>query len=333
MILFSATDSYWQNKTLLVGLASLRFYLSTIALLIYLKPEHFKWLVQLIAALMVIWSFDAILQYLIGVDLIGLSSYEGRLNGVFGENHAKLGPVLALFFPAVIIAFKNHNPYLRWIFTLAMIITILLSGTRSAWIMMFFTLIAYWFHHVKQRRFLLLFKSFVITIILISCLWVISPEFQNRINRSVTAFDGSVAGLDFALADRLPIWSAAIEMIKQHPYNGVGAHAFRKAYPQFAIDDDVWQKNGGVGMHAHHWILEVMSETGMIGLFLFGFALFKLIQFVKENYNSDYSWVFIIAIMSAFLPLTSTYSIFASFWSICIWLCGSGLLIMSKKHA
>lgn len=331
MILFSALDSYWQNKTLIVGIASLRFYFSSIALLLYLRHEHFGWLVKLISALVVLWSFDAILQYFIGVDLIGRSSYPDRLNGVFGEHHAKLGPVLALFLPTVMIAFKNHNPMIRWLVTLAIIVTIILTGTRSAWIMMLFTLVAYWFHHVKQRRFILLFKSFIVTGILVASLWFISPEFQKRIDRSIKAFDGSQSGLDHALADRLPIWNTSLAMIQQHPINGVGAHAFRKAYPQFASDGDIFQKNGGVGMHAHHWFLEILSDTGFIGLLLFSFALMKLIQFIRKHYNGDYSWVFLIALTSAFLPITSTYSIFASFWSICLWFCGTGLIVTSKR--
>ena len=185
MILLSATDSYWQSKTLIVGIASLRFYLSSIAILLYLKKEHFGWLIKLVAGLIVLWSLDAILQYFIGVDLIGRSSYPDRLNGVFGEHRAKLGPVLALFFPIVMIAMKKHNQVIRWLITLAIIITIILSGTRSAWIMMLFTLVAYWFHHVKQRRFILLFKSFIVTAILVVSLWFISPEFQKRIDRSM----------------------------------------------------------------------------------------------------------------------------------------------------
>ncbi|MFK8013753.1 MAG: O-antigen ligase family protein [Marinicellaceae bacterium] len=332
MILFSATDSYWQNKTLIVGIASLRFYLSTIALILYFKKSHCELLIKCIAGLMIFWSLDAIFQYLVGVDIIGRSSYEGRLNGIFGEQQVKLGPVLALFFPAVLITLKTHKQVFRWFFTVAVIITIILTGTRSAWIMVLFTLMAYWFHHVKHRRFVLLFKTLIATMVIVTSLWFMSPDFKNRVDRTVSAFDGSVSGLDFALANRLPIWQASVSMIQQHPINGVGAHAFRKAYPDFASDGDIWQKNGGVGMHAHHWFLEILSDTGIIGLILFIIALIQLIKYTRTHYNQDYSWVFVIALISAFLPITSTYSIFASFWSICIWFCGAGLIIMSKNN-
>ena len=203
-------------------------------------------------------------------------------------------------------------------------------GTRSAWIMMIFTLLAYWFHHVKKRRFQLMIKALFVAAIMIGSLWSVSTEFQQRVNRSMALLDGTQAGLDFALADRLSIWKTSWNMIEHHPINGIGAHAFREAYPQFAGVNDSWQQKDGVGMHAHLWVLEVVSETGLIGLFLISFAIFKLMVFVKSHYHRHYSWAFMIALISAFLPITSTYSIFASFWSICIWLVGACLIMVSK---
>ncbi len=332
MILISAPDSYWQDKTLLVGVASSRFFFATIVMLLYVEKKHFAWIFKLIASLILFWTIDALFQYLYGIDLIGRASYEGRLNGIFGEHHVKLGPVLALFLPVVMIALRHQKSFLRWLSIVLMVITIILSGTRSAWIMMLFTLIAYWFHHVKYRRFQLFVKALIIASVLISSLWFVSPDFQQRIERSMAMFDGSHSAIDHALANRLPIWKTSWNMIQQHPINGIGAHGFRKAYANFAESDDIWQQKGDVGMHAHHWILEVLAETGIIGLIIFIYALYKLVCFVKSNYHQHFSWAFSIALVSAFLPLVSTYSIFASFWSICIWYCGSGLILMSQKN-
>jgi len=332
MALISSFDSYWQEKTLIVAISSIRFYLAAIAVLIHLQTKHFKLLIKVIAILIVFWSFDALLQYFIGVDVIGRASYPGRLNGIFGEHHAKLGPVLALLLPIVMISLKQYRTLVRWLCILAIIIAIILSGTRSAWIMMVFILLAYWFHHVKQRRFQLMIKAMLIAGVLIGSLWFFSADFQQRVQRSLSAFDGTYAGLNFALADRLPIWRTSWQMIQQHPINGIGAHAFRKAYPEFASANDIWQQQGGVGMHAHHWVLEVLAETGIIGFLIMLIAIIKLLKFVRKHYHYDYSWAFMIALIAAFLPLTSTYSIFASFWSICIWFCGVGLIVVSRKN-
>ncbi len=333
MIFISAFDSYWQEKSFTVALASLRFYLAGIALLLYVDKKDIPWLFKLVTLLTLFWTIDALIQYFVGYDIIGRASYEGRLNGIFGEHHVKLGPLLALSLPIVMIAMRKLSSSVRWLSVLLIIVVIILSGTRSAWIMMLFTLAAYWFHHVKQRRWQLLLKTSIVAGILVSALWVFSPDFQQRINRSLAIFSSSESAIDFALADRLSIWETSLNMIKQHPINGVGAHAFRKAYPDYAEVDDVWQAKQGVAMHAHHWILEVLTDTGIIGLIIVFFALYKLFDFIKTNYHRHYSWAFQIALISAFLPITSTYSIFASFWSICIWFFGMGLILSSQKNA
>ncbi|MCB1585586.1 MAG: O-antigen ligase family protein [Xanthomonadales bacterium] len=330
MILLSAPDSFWQKKTLIVGVSSLRFYLATIAILVLTKSQDRKLMIPLITGLIIFWTIDALIQYFVGFDLIGRETYPGRLNGIFGTDQVKLGPVIALLMPVVMIGLIQINSLVRWILILAMIAVIILSGTRSAWLMMIFVLFAYWLHHVKTRRFILLMKTAVVAIVLLVSLWFISPEFQNRIERSMAVLDGSQSGLDFALANRLPIWQTSWNMFSEHPINGVGAHAFRNAYSQYAESDDVWQKQGGVGMHAHHWLLEILSETGLAGLLLMIFAMYQLIKFVKLNYDPS-MWPFMVAIVCAFLPFVSIYSLFSSFWSICIWFCGAGLLMMSHQ--
>jgi len=332
MTIISSIDSYWQEKSIIVAFSSFRFYFATIALIIHLQSKHFYLLIKLVTAIIIFLSIDALFQYFVGFDIIGRESYEGRLNGIFGQHHAKLGPVLALLLPVTMIGLRHYPSLVRWISILVVIVVIILSGTRSAWIMMLFTLFAYWFHHVKKRRFQLMIKAVIASVIIIGSLWSISTEFQQRINRTMALFDGTQAGLDFALADRLSIWKTSWNMIEQHPINGIGAHAFRKAYPSFANKDDYWQQKDGVGMHAHHWVLEVLAETGLIGFFLLSFASFRLFAFVKNNYHKHYSWAFMIALVSAFLPVTSIYSIFASFWSICLWFVGACLIVMSKVN-
>ena len=333
MVLLSATDSYWQDKTLLVALASVRFYLASVALLCFLQTRHFALFYRWVMLLVVFWAMDALLQYFVGVDLFARSSYAGRLNGVFGQHHVKLGPVLALLLPLVLIGLQKTYAWFRWLSLFVVVICILLSGTRSAWLMMGFTLLAYWWHHVRHRRLQLLFKAVLASVLMVVSLWFIAPEFQQRIERSMAVFQGTQQALDFALADRLPIWYSAWEMFTHHPINGIGAHGFRKAYAEFSAADDVWQRQGGVGMHAHHWLLEILAETGLIGLLLFVFAALRLLRFVRHNFHKQYSWAFVVALLSAFLPITSIYSLFASFWSICIWFVGAGLIVMSRENA
>ena len=153
MILISSLDSYWLQKSWLVGLASFRFYLAACALLAFVKLEHFRLLINLITYFTLFIAFDAMVQYFVGFDIIGRESYPDRLNGIFGQHHAKLGPFIALLLPVVLIGLQDKKPVIRWVAVFAIIISVILSGTRSAWIMMVFTIIAYFFYHVKQMNY------------------------------------------------------------------------------------------------------------------------------------------------------------------------------------
>ncbi len=315
----SSIDSYWPEKSWLVSLSSLRFYLMGLLLLSHPKSSAMiqitvKWVV----VLMLLWSIDALIQAALGFNLFGQVSYPGRLTGVFGQN-VKLGPVLALFLPLVLIQSCQAPQWLRWMMVSAVLVVILLSGTRSAWLMAAFIMVLFWWHHVKGRRFVLLIKVASIGLMGLVCLWFVSEDFQNRVDRSMQLFQGDIGAIDYALADRLPIWQTAVNMYQEHPVNGVGARAFRKAYADFAGNNDVWVAQQGSGLHAHHWVLEIMAETGTIGVLLMTVMLVMTIKLTNKCFQSNQVWPFAVALMTALLPVVSLYSLFSSFWSICLW--------------
>jgi O-antigen ligase len=314
----SAFDSYWSEKSWLIALASLRFYLMGLVVIYYANTALLRQVLKWTTVLMVVWAVDALIQSIFGHNLLGQSSYPGRLTGVFGQN-VKLGPVLALMLPLVLIQMCRYRAWVRWLVVALMVLVILLSGTRSAWLMMGFGLIMFWWHHVKGRRWLLMLKTVTLTLLAMVVLWFSSNDFQQRIDRSLVLLHADVQAIDFALADRLPIWKTAINMYVDHPINGVGARAFRQVYSQYAEPGDVWVAQAGSGLHAHHWVLELLAETGTIGLMLMLWLMVVVIRYVNTDFRSDGVWPFAVALMAAMLPVISLYSLFASFWSICLW--------------
>ncbi|WP_395374581.1 O-antigen ligase family protein [Marinicella sp. W31] len=318
-VILSAPDSYWFEKTTLIGVASWRFFLAGIAVIVLIQSAKFLNLIFFgISILAIFWSLDAIIQQLIGTDIFGMKAYPGRLTGIFSEN-VKLGPVLCLMLPMTMAWLKHQKALWRWLVVLLMLTVIVLSGSRSAWIMSVFVLMMFWWHHVPGRRFILLLKVGLLAAVVGVTLWFVSSDFQARVERSLHIVQGTESAIDYALADRLPIWETAWNMFDDNMVNGVGARGFRKAYSKYAADDDSWMEQGTVGLHAHHWILEVMAETGIIGLLLIMFAVFKLFAFFYRDFRKGLHWPFAVALMAAFLPIISIYSIFSSFWSICVW--------------
>ena len=318
-VLFSAPDSYWFEKTTLIAVASWRFFLAGVAVIVLIHSPRLMRLVFLwMSVLAIFWSLDALVQQLFGADIFGMEAYPGRLTGIFSEN-VKLGPVLSLLLPIALAWLRHQKTVWRWLVVVLILTVVVLSGSRSAWLMSLFVLVMFWWHHVPGRRLLLLLKVGTLSAVLGVALWYLSDDFQTRVERSMHVLQGTESAIDYALADRLPIWETAWNMFEDNMFNGIGARGFRKAYPEYAAADDSWMEQGDVGLHAHHWVLEILAETGIVGFILIAIAIVKLFAFFLPDFRKGLHWPFAVALMAAFLPIISIYSIFSSFWSICIW--------------
>src|SRR3546814_6888622 len=71
------------------------------------------------------------------------------------------------------------------------------------------------------------------------------------------------------LSGRGRIWGAALCMAREQPINGVGARNFRDAFPACDPEpEEVPAWGSGPAFHAHQIVLEILSETGVLGLLL-----------------------------------------------------------------
>ena len=69
---------------------------------------------------------------------------------------------------------------------------------------------------------------------------------------------------NYAVMERLAHWQAAINMATDHPWLGVGLGNYEVAYPAYRLIN--WKFPLG---HAHNYYLNVLAETGIIGLFAY----------------------------------------------------------------
>ena len=224
------------------------------------------------AMLVVLWLLDAWVQILTGYSLGGAMSSE-RLSGIFGAANLKLGPVLAVLSPFVFAAaqarFGRRGLVAAFVFQLA---PILLAGSRAGWLM--YLLVTLAFAWRATRAPLRFFGWSAAAAVLVALAGFValhdSSAFSARIARSMLALDGSEHALDEAAAGRVRIWATAGRVIAAHPLTGVGVRGFRYAYPAYAQPGDAFvDDDGGTGAaHAHQLVLEVLSETGVIGLAL-----------------------------------------------------------------
>ncbi|WP_312683817.1 O-antigen ligase family protein [Stenotrophomonas chelatiphaga] len=190
-----------------------------------------------------------------------------RLSGALGPCNLKFGQVLASLSAFLLLPAATRFGRIGWmVATMAVGVVLLLAGSRASWIT-FALVVAYSGWRLFGGRQLLLLAVF--GLVVAAGLAYSVPQLRDRVVRTAQAWEGNDDGVEQALSGRGRIWSAAGCMIQAHPINGVGARGFRDAYPDCdpaAGSTGVW--GAGPALHAHQIVLEILAETGVIGLLL-----------------------------------------------------------------
>lgn len=273
------------------------------------------------ALLVLFWTIDALLQAAFGSGFGGALQTD-RVSGIFGDDNLKLGPVLAVLAPiTVLIALDRYGRAMAVLMWALAAVAVLLAGSRGGWISFaVVTLALIWRVAATPKRFALaLLLATLAGSAFVGGSYAVSERFAARVDRTLAAFEGSRASIETALAYRLSIWETATRMSLAHPFNGVGVRAFRYDYIEHAAANDQWlAENPGVAaFHAHQWVLEVASETGIIGLGCWFALLVVLVRRWRalardcRHAAAPYS----IAMLAMLFPLNTHFAFYSSFWS------------------
>lgn len=323
--LLSAVDAVNLSKSWGTVLAALRLLpLGFYALLVADTPARHAALQRSVALILSLWLLDAWVQALTGWSLAGAPEAE-RLSGLFGSDNLKLGPVLATLSPFLMLVARE-----RWgrrglaaafVFVL---VPVLLAGSRASWFALGLVALALlWRETRRPLRFAA--ASAGLALCLAAAVLVAgrgSDAFDARLQRTLQALEGSPGEVDFALAGRAQIWQTSVGMIEAHPINGVGVRGFRYAYAQYARPGDGFvQADGSGAAHAHQWVLEVLSETGVLGLLLWlagiGAALRAWWRAASAQRAAAAAPGFALVAMA--FPLNTHLAFYSAWWGLLFW--------------
>lgn len=339
-IALSVPDSLWFKKSLSTALSYPRIYLAGIYLIWMLREDLARQrLLKLSAWLLLFWVFDALVQAVVGYDLLGYV-YPERLNGLYGPHNWKLGLTLAMLSPIVWEYVSRHGATwqlaLAWLGTAAVV---LLASNRQSWIVFALaTLIWGW---VYARRLGLHPARVLLPLILVAGLagfgvYQTNPKFSQRIDQSMAVLDFSYEGLDRASSLRMHLWRNALEVLENHPVNGAGVRSYRYAYAKYAEAGDPYVNPDGTGMaYAHQLVLEVGSETGTIGLV--GLLSFFVV-FVRAGWRirpeDSLGWATWLGAFAWLFPLNTHTALYSAYWSLVIgWTLAVSLAKPSARNA
>ncbi|HEX4479577.1 MAG TPA: O-antigen ligase family protein, partial [Rudaea sp.] len=277
------------------------------------------------AALVVLWLLDAWVQIFTGYSIAGAMSAE-RLSGIFGADNLKLGPVLAVLSPFVFVAAQKRWGWrglaVAFVFQL---MPILLAGSRAAWLMYALVAIVFAWRAARSPARFVAFAAGTLCIVAIAAAvaWHASPAFDARVHRSLLALKGSEHAIDEASAGRVRIWTATERMICAHPVFGVGVRGFRYAYPAYADPGDAFvDAAGDEGAYfAHQIVLEVLSETGAIGLVFWAigaaFAIRAWLRATASSRERAFAPALALAVMC--FPLNTHLAFYSRWWGLLFW--------------
>ena len=329
-MMVSSFDSYMPQKSWTSSIAALRFLAAALSMAVLLRPDSARWrVVRWTSFLLVFWAVDGFIQLIFGSDIFGIAMNPERLNALFVQKYQFFGPTLAILSPLLLEHARRNWPAWVWVVSFTLTLgAVLIAGMRAGWLVMGLVLIVYTWLMLRPENRKLRKASLSIPVLAVTAIigsYLISPLFQARLEQSMIITEGSQAAVIAASNRRMPIFKTSLVMYEAHPVNGVGVRAFPKAYMEYAADDDIHIKlSGGKSgaTHAHNLILEVMADTGTIGLlgmivgFYLVFRFWRGMTLARRNE----AFPFALALALALFPLNSHFALYGTYMSSLIWM-------------
>jgi O-antigen ligase len=263
------------------------------------------------------WGIDGIKQAISGHPMcpVDVVARVDRLGGVLGPCNLKLGIVLASLSPFALYAAARRLGSVGWLVAAAAVgVVVVLAGARASWLTYGLVLLFSGWRVLGWKK---LAGVFAFGALALGVLAVTVPQVRERIVRTTYVLAADQEGMDMALSGRTRIWGAAWCMARSHPVNGVGARGFREAFP--ACDPAPGERAAwgtGPALHAHQVVLEILSETGVLGLlcWLAGGALAWRAWRYADAVARSRARPALLALAVTVFPFNTHLAFYSTFW-------------------
>ena len=301
------------------------------------RPGNLSRLSLALLVVVIFWCVDGLIQYATGANLLGYPYEDGMLSGMFYPK-LRLGIILAVLVPVALETVRNVNrdSLFPWLLLIPFTVVVLLSGRRSAWLMLIIGLSAYLplvVLSLSSRARYIITGALCVAVLLVGAVYFKSPDINRRIVL-LTGMLGSEYQAERATSMRTPIWHTAYNMFQDNWLNGVGPRGFRYAYRTYAEEDNYFVRRGQEGQtHPHMVFLEIAVETGVIGLA--GFILFyvTMLRYWWRGRHSTINGAWTAALLAGTFPLNAHLAFYGSYWSGFLWLLIACTLVAVMSRA
>ena len=346
-LIFNYTISIDKNISFSRAFGFIRFPLLIISIDYFLKKNDYKLdiIFNFWAITLVVVVFDLFFQSFFGKNLFGFESLWGnRLSG-FMRDELKIAHWLIGFAMPTIAFFSIKKKKLSYILVTSVIflIILLLINERSNALKGIFILIFILTFNDRislSKKFTAIILGLIIITSLVSFNHNIKQRFYIEI-KHMAAIGGvidkninDVKFIDFVKKSNYgPHFYAAIDIFKKNKLFGTGLKTFRIECANANVEPSMEDRK--CSTHPHQIYLEILSEIGIIGFFLF-FSFFLIIIFKSIKVylkNNDLILLSLGAfIASQALPFLPSGSFFTSFSAVIFWINISLIYSLLNKY-
>ena len=326
-------DEAWMPKfyTTMKSLAFLRFLILylVIRFLVENNKINFKFFFLSCSIFSLFVAFDIFIQLIFGKDIFGYESVGRHFSGPFGNEYIAGGYLqrfsLFTFFLIPIffhIRFKKTINFILPLLFLIFFIAITISGNRMPLILFLFSVLLVVIFQEQTRKYLF---TFLVTF---SILFGLIYNFNSNVRNNFKNFYDQVSQISKIVISKDYRNNKAPPYFKEfatfydtwllNKYVGGGIKSFRyNCHQRKNID----RKSKFIcNMHPHNYYLEILTETGLVGmaliLIILSIALYLSIYkkyFTNSSLKDNHIIIpFIFLLIAEIFPLKSTGSFFTT---------------------
>ena len=228
-------------------------------------------LAAMMAVVTILWLYYALYRaYEPATSIAELASLRGGGGTVLGSRYsARAGVYYEFLAPMIIpivlaLAFSSVRRFKRniWIgIALLMMMTTLYTFGRAGYILLAFCLLP-WF--LSSKRGLLVF---LVLLVLLFNIHIFKAEV---ISNLFMRFNPLLSWQTMQDEIRLKIWIGSIQMLRDHPWSGIGIRMFQNYAPDYGLisfyKNELGMRYLVVWSNSHGTLFQMISELGLLGL-------------------------------------------------------------------